>query len=89
MVYESVKGGPNFSLTIGFSLIKPLIQRPPKQDYFGSVEGAFGALEGVDGVDGGQCPVKEPGQGDCTEAVNTCWSPGQRDIDCPNNGLCW
>ena len=34
MVYESVKGGPNFSLTIGFSLIKPLIQRPSKIGLF-------------------------------------------------------
>ena len=21
-------------------------------------------------------------------AVSTCWSPGQRDTDCPNSGLC-
>ena len=21
-------------------------------------------------------------------AVSTCWSPGQRDTDCPSNGLC-
>ena len=23
-----------------------------------------------------------------TGSVSTCWSPGQPDSDCPNNGLC-
>ena len=25
----------------------------------------------------------------CRGAVNTCWSVGQTDADCPNSQLCW
>jgi len=53
-----------------------------------AVEGAFGG-SGVGGAGGGggQCPA--PGAGlDCAGAVSNCWSPGQRDTDCPLNGLC-
>jgi len=50
-----------------------------------AAEGAFGTAGGSG--DGGECPA--PGKGlDCAGAVSNCWSPGQRDTDCPNNGLC-
>ena len=51
-----------------------------------AVEGAFGQAGG-DG-DGGQCPAQAGGVG-CAGALSNCWSPGQRDTDCPFNGLCW
>ena len=41
------------------------------------------------GSDAGQCPAASPlSEAECAGAVSTCWSPGQRDTDCPNNGLC-
>lgn len=41
------------------------------------------------GDDAGQCPAAAPlSEAECAGAVSTCWSPGQRDTDCPNNGLC-
>ena len=51
-----------------------------------AVEGAFGTAGGSGDV--GQCPAPAGGL-DCAGAVSNCWSPGQRDTDCPNNGLCW
>ena len=51
-----------------------------------AVEGAFGQAGGSGDV--GQCPAP-PGGLDCAGAVSNCWSPGQRDTDCPFNGLCW
>jgi len=55
---------------------------------YGLAEGAFGTAGGDDG-DVGTCPAAEPlSPADCEGAVSTCWSPGQRDTDCPNNGLC-
>jgi len=40
-------------------------------------------------VGGLQCPAA-PGLplGQCAGAKNTCWSVGQRDVDCPNHNLC-
>jgi len=59
---------------------------------YGAVEGAFGTVSGVggDGGDVGQCPAPAYGgsEAECSGAVSYCWSPGQRDTDCPNNGLC-
>lgn len=55
---------------------------------YGLAEGAFGTAGGDDG-DVGTCPAAEPlSPADCEGSVSTCWSPGQRDTDCPNNGLC-
>jgi len=51
--------------------------------------GAFGTSGGAGGDDVGECPApgnKTPEE--CAGAVSNCWSPGQRDTDCPNNGLC-
>ena len=46
-----------------------------------------GGSEGGDDV--GQCPAASPlSEAECAGAVSTCWSPGQRDTDCPSNGLC-
>jgi len=59
---------------------------------YGAVEGAFGSAGGAGGEgegDAGTCPA--PGgasEEECAGAVSNCWSPGQRDTDCPNNGLC-
>jgi len=50
-----------------------------------AAEGAFGTAGGS--RDGGQCPTPSGGL-DCDGSVPNCWSPGQRDTDCPNNGLC-
>ena len=48
---------------------------------------ASGGSEGGD--DAGQCPAASPlSEAECAGAVSTCWSPGQRDTDCPSNGLC-
>jgi len=55
---------------------------------YGLAEGAFGT-QGGDGEDIGTCPAAaalSPDQ--CAGSVSTCWSPGQRDTDCPSNGLC-
>lgn len=55
---------------------------------YGAVEGAFGSDGGAGGDgDVGECPAPSSG-GDCAGAVSNCWSPGQRDTDCPSNGLC-
>ncbi|XP_023347421.1 uncharacterized protein LOC111716212 [Eurytemora carolleeae] len=57
---------------------------------YAGAEGAFGGL-GVAGGDGGagQCPAASPLPADqCSGTVSNCWSPGQTDTDCPNNGLC-
>lgn len=57
---------------------------------YGLAEGAFGTAGGSEGGDeAGQCPAASPlSEAECAGAVSTCWSPGQRDTDCPNNGLC-
>jgi len=57
---------------------------------YGAAEGAFGSSGGSgEGSDAGSCPAASPGSPDqCAGAVSTCWSPGQRDTDCPSNGLC-
>jgi len=55
--------------------------------FYPAVEGAFGGPGGGDGDSGGQCPAPSAGL-DCSGAVSNCWSPGQRDTDCPYNGLC-
>lgn len=57
---------------------------------YGLAEGAFGTAGGADGgSDAGQCPAASPlSDAECAGAVSTCWSPGQRDTDCPGNGLC-
>lgn len=57
---------------------------------YGLAEGAFGTAGGADGGDDvGTCPAAEPlSPAECEGTVSTCWSPGQRDTDCPNNGLC-
>ena len=44
---------------------------------------------GGEGDDAGQCPAASAlSEAECAGAVSTCWSPGQRDTDCPDNGLC-
>jgi len=59
---------------------------------YSAAEGAFGTAGGSDeyeGGDAGSCPAAEPLSPDqCAGQVSTCWSPGQRDTDCPGNGLC-
>lgn len=56
---------------------------------YGLAEGAFGTAGGADGGDAGSCPAADPLSPDqCAGSVSTCWSPGQRDTDCPGNGLC-
>merc|ERR1719245_2296640 len=57
---------------------------------YGLAEGAFGTAGGAEGGDdAGQCPAASAlSEAECAGAVSTCWSPGQRDTDCPNNGLC-
>lgn len=59
---------------------------------YGGVEGAFGdsAAEDLDGGDVGSCPAPSYGGSpdECAGIVSNCWSPGQRDTDCPSNGLC-
>ena len=55
---------------------------------YGLAEGAFGVV-GSDGGEAGSCPAVEPlSPAECEGQVSTCWSPGQRDTDCPGNGLC-
>jgi hypothetical protein len=54
-------------------------------------EGAFGTAGGAggEGGDGGQCPAADAGSdAECEGRSSNCWSPGQRDTDCPNSGLC-
>lgn len=56
---------------------------------YGLAEAAFGQQEGDSPGDAGNCPAASPGSpAECAGAVSTCWSPGQRDTDCPSNGLC-
>lgn len=59
---------------------------------YGLAEGAFGTAGGSGGEggdDAGQCPAASAlSEAECAGAVSTCWSPGQRDTDCPSNGLC-
>jgi len=57
---------------------------------YGAVEGAFGSDAGAGGEgDVGECPAASPGsEEECIGTVSNCWSPGQRDTDCPSNGLC-
>ena len=58
---------------------------------YGLAEGAFGTAggSGGEGDDAGQCPAASAlSDAECAGAVSTCWSPGQRDTDCPSNGLC-
>ena len=55
-------------------------------DLYAAVDGVFGEVsESV-----GECPAT-PAKADdeCEGSVSSCWSPGQRDTDCPNSGLCW
>lgn len=55
---------------------------------YGLAEGAFGT-QGNDGEEIGSCPAASPlSPAECAGSVSTCWSPGQRDTDCPSNGLC-
>jgi len=55
---------------------------------YGLAEGAFGVVLS-DGGEAGSCPAVEPlSPAECEGQVSTCWSPGQRDTDCPANGLC-
>ena len=55
-------------------------------DLYTAVEGVFGEVsESV-----GECPATPAKDDDeCEGSVSSCWSPGQRDTDCPNSGLCW
>lgn len=59
---------------------------------YAGVEGAFGSVAGAGGESGdvGECPAPPYGgsEEECAGIVSNCWSPGQRDTDCPNNGLC-
>jgi len=57
---------------------------------YGLAEGAFGVSDAAGGSgDAGSCPAANPLSPDqCAGSVSTCWSPGQRDTDCPGNGLC-
>jgi len=55
---------------------------------YGLAEGAFGTQDDS-GSEVGSCPAASPLSPDeCANSVSTCWSPGQRDTDCPGNGLC-
>ena len=57
-------------------------------NYYSKNEGLF-ADAGASPGEGGSCPSVPPGSPDsCQGAVDTCWSPGQPDGDCPNFGLC-
>jgi len=52
---------------------------------YAGVEGAFAGVTG--GASGKSCPP--PSLTSCQAAApSNCWSPGQTDTDCPNNGLC-
>jgi len=54
---------------------------------YAAAAGAFGDVSGG-GDDVGECPAPSLSGDQCAGAVSNCWSPGQRDTDCPNNGLC-
>ena len=55
-------------------------------DLYTAVEGAFGGES--DSV--GECPAAPAkAEEECEGLLSSCWSPGQRDTDCPNSGLCW
>jgi len=54
-------------------------------DLYAAVEGAFG--EESESVE--ECPATPvKTEEECEGSVSSCWSPGQRDTDCPNSGLC-
>jgi len=56
-------------------------------NYYSKNDGLFADASGPAGS--GTCPSVSPGSPDtCQGAVDTCWSPGQPDGDCPNFGLC-
>lgn len=56
---------------------------------YAGVEGAFAGVGG-DGQGGASsCPAPSLAATACQGAPpSNCWSPGQTDTDCPNNGLC-
>ena len=37
----------------------------------------------------GLCPAPSRLPQQCAGAVNTCWSVGVADVDCPDHSLCW
>lgn len=39
-------------------------------------------------IHGSSCPVVFLKDGCSSAEQSTCWSPGELDVDCPNNGLC-
>ena len=55
--------------------------------------GLYRAVEEVFGEvseSAGECPaVSAKADDECEGSESSCWSPGQRDTDCPNSGLCW
>merc|ERR1712106_1263659 len=56
--------------------------------FYSLSEGAFGT-SGLQSADAGTCSAADILSPDyCQGAVSNCWSPGQRDADCPNYGLC-
>jgi len=59
--------------------------------FYAKNEGLF-AHSGSGGghpIGGDECPALDQlGEADCEGAVDTCWSPGLPDGDCPNFGLC-
>jgi len=55
--------------------------------FYGNNEGLFADSSSLGG--GGSCPAASPASPDsCQGSVDTCWSPGQPDADCPGFGLC-
>ena len=40
-------------------------------------------------VPSGLCPAPSRLPHQCGGAVNTCWSVGVADVDCPGHSLCW
>ena len=58
------------------------------ESLYGLAEGAFGT-SGLSAGGAGACPAASPlSPAECAGSVSTCWSPGQRDTDCPGAGLC-
>lgn len=58
------------------------------QRLYAGVEGAFAGLSG-DNPGSSSCPASPSPAASCQGAApSNCWSPGQTDTDCPNNGLC-
>jgi len=54
---------------------------------YAGVKGAFAGVSGDDQGGASSCPA--PSLTACQGAEpSNCWSPGQTDTDCPNNGLC-